>query len=96
MNNILKYAVDNNASDIHITQDKPAWVRIRGEFKRTAFIVPINAIHAFIEKFLPDMEAAYHEFAHKKNTNPIDGAFEFMGRRLRVNIYYSMSGINIA
>lgn len=96
MNDILKYAVDNNASDIHITQDKPAWIRIRGEFRRTAFTASIQAIHTFVEKFLPEVRKQYESFIAKDNTNPIDGAFEFLGRRFRANIYYSMSGINIA
>lgn len=96
MNDILKYAVDNNASDIHITQDKVAWIRIKGEFKRITFATSINAINTFVESFLPEVRCQYEKFKLKENTHPIDGAFEFMGRRFRANIYYSMSGVNIA
>ena len=31
MNQIIKYAVENNASDIHITENKVGWVRFKGK-----------------------------------------------------------------
>lgn len=96
MNDILKYALDNDASDIHITQNKASWVRIKGEFKKKAFATSMNDINTFVATFLPDVRYKYDKFISKENANPIDGAFEFMGRRFRANIYYSMSGINIA
>ena len=96
MREILKYAIQNNASDIHITQDKIVWIRIKGEFKKHLANVALSSIDEFAENFLPDLIGNYKNFRNKNNTNPIDGAFEFMDRRFRVNIYYSMNGVNIA
>ena len=90
--NILKYAAVGNASDIHITQNKPTWLRINGEFKQQSHIATVNDIDKFVESFLPDMLCQYHKFKNRETTCPIDGAFEFMGRRFRANIYYSLSG----
>lgn len=94
--NILKYAAGNNASDIHLTQNKPAWIRINGEFKKMDYTATVDDIDKFVESFLPDMLCQYHKFKNRESTRPIDGAFEFMGRRFRTNIYYSLSGMNVA
>lgn len=49
--NILKYAAVCNASDIHITQNKPAWLRVNGEFKQHDYIATVNDIDKFVESF---------------------------------------------
>ncbi|NLB81697.1 MAG: Flp pilus assembly complex ATPase component TadA [Clostridiaceae bacterium] len=94
--NILKYAAKGNASDIHITQNKPAWLRQNGEFKQHEYIATVNDIDKFVESFMPDMLCQYHKFKNRENTCPIDCAFQFMNRRFRANIYYSLSGMNVA
>ena len=48
--NILKYAAGNNASDIHLTQNKPAWIRINGEFKKMDYAT-VDDIDKFVESF---------------------------------------------
>ncbi|OQB12874.1 MAG: Twitching mobility protein [Firmicutes bacterium ADurb.Bin193] len=97
MKEILKYAIEKNASDIHITVGISVWVRVKGEFKKyIGKTVHYSDVDGFVEDSLPELLHEYIEFREKRRTEPIDGAFEFINRRFRINIYRSMNGINIA
>lgn len=96
MNHILKFAIENNASDIHITQNKKSWVRFRGLFKQMNDVISIIEIDTFIELVTPNLLDEYRKMREKQRIEPIDGAFKYMFRRFRINIYLGMDGINIA
>ncbi len=96
MENVLMYAVDNNASDIHITENKESWVRIKGLFKKYESKVQLSDIDAFVDAVIPQIKDEYKALREKRTINPIDGAFKYLGRRFRVNIYRGLDGINIA
>lgn len=96
MNLILKYAIDIGASDIHITENKEPWVREKGNFYKYGEIVSISDIDEFIELVTPNLLISYTAIRDKKSMNPIDGAFKYMFRRFRINIYRGMNGINLA
>ena len=96
MNLILKYAVETDASDIHITENKEAWVRTKGNLHRVGEKLSISSIDEFIEIVTPTILGEYIKLRNKQSTEPIDGAFRYMTRRFRFNIYRSSSGINIA
>lgn len=59
MEQILKYAVSNNASDIHITEDKKSWVRINGQLAQYGNAVHLTYIDGFIKSILPDKLKEY-------------------------------------
>ena len=92
MNHILKFAIENNASDIHITQNKKSWVRVKGVLKQMSEAIPISNIDEFVELVTPELLGEYRKMREKKRIEPIDGAFKYMFRRFRINIY----GINMA
>lgn len=96
MNYLLKYAIDNNASDIHITQDKKSWVRVKGTLAEYGDIVSLADIDEFVELVIPSILNEYQKMREKKRTEPIDGAFKYMFRRFRLNIYLGMDGVNVA
>lgn len=96
MEQILKYAVSNNASDIHITEDKKSWVRINGQLAQYGNAVRLIEIDCFIKSILPDKLKEYIALRDGVSRTPVDGAFLFMSRRFRINIYKSSSGVNLA
>ena len=55
MNYILKYAIENNASDIHITQNKKSWVRVKGLLKQMGEAITVSNIDEFIELVIPEL-----------------------------------------
>lgn len=93
---ILKFAIENNASDIHITENKIGWVRINGSLKKYERQISLGKIDEFVEVCVPSVLQAYRDMREKRRINPIDGAFKFMERRFRINIYLGMDGVNIA
>ena len=53
-------------------------------------------IDEFVEMFIPGIHKEYIMLREGKSKLPVDGSFLFDGRRFRINIYRSMSGINLA
>ena len=96
MNLILKYAIEIDASDIHITENKVSWVRAMGNLHKCGEPISISDIDEFIELVTPNLLEAYIALRVRKQMNPIDGAFKYMFRRFRINIYRGMDGINLA
>lgn len=96
MNRIIKYAVENNASDIHITENKIGWVRVKGKLFQYGESISLSEIDEFVELVIPAMTEDYTALREKRRINPIDGAFRYMFRRFRINIYKGMDGINLA
>lgn len=96
MNLILKYAIEIDASDIHITENKESWVRAKGNLHKCGDAVSISDIDEFIELVTPNLLEEYIALRDRKRMNPVDGAFKYMFRRFRINIYRGMDGINLA
>ena len=83
--NILKYAAGNNASDIHLTQNKPAWIRINGEFKKMDYTATVDDIDKFVESFLPDMLCRINSLKTEKVTLPLTVHLSLWEGRVRAN-----------
>lgn len=96
MNLILKYAIEIGASDIHITENQEGWVRAKGNLHKSGDIISLSDIDEFIELVVPNVLNDYTALRERRRTNPIDGAFKYMFRRFRINIYRGMDGINLA
>lgn len=96
MYDILRSAIERNASDIHITENQLGWLRIQGNLERYEQVVHLDEIDSFIEIEIPTILSSYEELRERKRMNPIDGAFKFNDRRFRINIYLGINGINIA
>lgn len=96
LNCILKYAIESGASDIHITENHEGWVRAKGNLNKWGNRISLSDIDEFIELVIPGMMDDYLALREKRRTNPIDGAFKYMFRRFRINIYRGMDGINLA
>ena len=96
MNKLLLYAIENNASDIHITANKDCWIRINGVFKKYERVIKITEIDEFVELIVPSVNEKYVNMREKRYIYPIDCAFKYMGRRFRANMYLGVDGINMA
>ena len=96
MNRLLMVAIENNASDIHITANKDCWTRINGVFSKYDKNIKIAEIDEFVELIMPSVNDKYVLMREKRYTIPIDCAFKYMGRRFRANIYLGIDGVNIA
>ena len=96
LNIILKYAIENNASDVHVTENSVGWVRINGTLNEYGDKISLDNIDEFVELVIPSMLEEYKKLREKKRINPIDGAFRYMFRRFRVNVYLGVDGINLA
>lgn len=95
---IIRYAIRNKCSDIHITEGKQPKVRDRGIIKTMNKFDPVTSdeIKIFIERFLPFKFGTYEALMKNKLNTDIDASFECLGRRLRANIYKGLDGINVA
>ena len=96
MDLILKHAIESDASDIHITENKEGWIREKGKLYTFGEKVTVYEINKFIETVIPEMLNEYRALRERKSKEPIDGAFFYMSRRFRINIYRSVDGINLA
>lgn len=96
MNLILKHAIETDVSDIHITENQEGWVRTNGNLRKWGNKISLSDINEFVELVIPGMLDDYIDLREKRRINPIDGAFKYMFRRFRINIYRSMNGINLA
>ena len=96
MYDILRSAIERNASDIHITENKIGWLRVQGTLEKVEQVVHLDEIDSFIELEIPTILSSYEELRKRKRMNPIDGAFKFNDRRFRINIYLGLDGINVA
>lgn len=96
MYEILRSAIEQKASDIHITENQVGWLRIQGELEKCGQVIPLDEIDAFVKLEIPSMLNLYTELREGRRINPIDGAFKFDDRRFRVNVYNSCNGINVA
>lgn len=93
---ILRSAIQKSASDIHVTENKIGWLRIRGTLEKFEHVIALEMIDAFVEIEMPSVLNAYEALRQGQRINPIDGAFKFEERRFRVNIYLGLDGINVA
>jgi len=89
----LKFAVKNNASDVHFSSGKPPILRIIGELKRIDTApIEMDALSEYLKQFLSS------EQKQKLNTNEeIDFSLDMPGvSRFRVNIYKHSFGLSAA
>lgn len=96
LNLILKYAIEIGASDVHITENQQSWVRAKGNLHKCGERIMLSEIDEFVELIIPGILDEYIALRDKRRTNPIDGAFKYMFRRFRINIYRGMNGVNLA
>ena len=96
LNGVIQYAIQIDASDIHITENKVSWIRAKGEFYKYGNTINLSDIDEFIELITPHILDEYMALRENRRINPVDGAFEYKHRRFRVNIYRGMDGINLA
>ena len=96
LNLILKYAIEIDASDVHVTENKQSWIRSKGNLYKYGEKIELSDIDEFIELVVPKILDDYIALRENRRTNPIDGAFKYMFRRFRLNIYRGMDGINLA
>ncbi len=93
---LVKYAIENNCSDIHIKEGFKGGIRYKGLIKRSDTIIGREQIIAFAEKNIPNRAEAIKALANGNGEKHIDLAFNFCGRRFRANIYRDMYGCNAA
>lgn len=96
MYEILRSAIERNASDIHITENQIGWLRVQGELEKFEHIITLDMFDYFVQTNMSNLLDLYNELKAGKYKKSIDGAFKFSDRRFRINIYLGMNGINAA
>lgn len=93
INDFITYAVENNASDLHITTGRPPIVRKNGELQEISGIEVMtpDLIKRLIEPILPKNRAAVLE-----EKGDIDFAYATANCRLRVNIFKQRGSYAVA
>ncbi len=93
LDKLLSYAVQNEASDIHLASGYPPIFRIHGKLRRIDS-KPVSSAHLrrLIKEILsPEQEAAFVE------NKELDFAYAVKGiARFRTNVYQQLNGISIA
>ena len=98
MRRVLEWAIKNECSDIHITENKVSKVRFKGSITNLDEfgVIDSNNILEFVEEFMSNRADDYKELIKPRNNKSIDNSFSFMGRRFRSHIYKGNSGISFA
>lgn len=82
---VLKFAVDNKASDVHLISDVPPKVRINGELLTVAGLEDVKG-EAVVEMVLSLLdEKQLEKFKEEKE---LDFSFEAVDTRFRANVYF--------
>jgi twitching motility protein PilT len=84
LNTVLKYAQENECSDIHLVANMPPMVRHVGELVRLNLPVLSNDdVYAIIKNFLNDSQQEFYD-----KGNDVDTSFtDDIGQRYRLNIF---------
>ncbi|MFC1564282.1 type IV pilus twitching motility protein PilT [candidate division KSB1 bacterium] len=93
LDKLLKYAVDMDASDLHLASGFPPILRIDGELKKIDLPVLEDAklVKMFKSILTPEQEVKLSE------KSEVDFAYEITGlSRFRANIYLQMQGVSAA
>lgn len=96
MEKILQYAIDNGASDIHIGSGCEAWIRTNGRITKGGYKVMPSEMDEFVMQYIPSILKEYKRIRDNGETNPVDAAFTYNGRRFRINVFRSVNGVNMA
>lgn len=99
MDALIRYAIDNNCSDIHIKEGFPGGLRQKGLIMKSSGAISKEQIINFAEENIPSRAGKIKELAvgsESENEKQIDLAFNFGGRRFRANIFKDMYGLNMA
>ncbi len=93
INNLLRYIVDKNATDLHLTAGLPPQIRINGELKLTDFEkLTSPAIEGLVFAVLSERQI--NKFQQEKE---LDTSYGIPGvGRFRINLYYQRSSIAAA
>lgn len=87
---LLRYAITDNASDIHITTNRESTVRIKGNIKRTDILIDKQELINFCILQSDCAAKKYEDFASGKRFS-LDAAISFDNRRFRLHLYKSMN-----
>lgn len=90
---ILHFAVENNASDVHFSADHPPILRIKGQLRRVEMEpIPNEILTRELMKFLDDTLMKKFKIHHG-----VDFAYSIEGlARFRINIFQQLNGIAAA
>lgn len=90
---VVKYAIDNKASDVHIGAETEPRIRINGELRKMPIskIITTEEIENMIKKYHGD--AKFNELETERF---LDTSFRFNGVRFRANYYYERKKITMA
>lgn len=94
----LDWAIENECSDIHITENKVCKVRFKGTMTNLdeIGIVTSEEMLAFNEEYMPQKIEQYRELMKPSGNVSIDSSFSYKGRRFRSHAYKGASGISFA
>ena len=90
MGRLLEYAIEQKASDIHITTNRPSTVRVKGEILKTDVVISRNELMSFCQEYGYCTDSRYTDFINGLRKS-VDSALTFNNRRFRVHLYQSIN-----
>ncbi len=98
MEELIRYAVENNCSDIHIKEGFNGGLRHKGLIKRSTYVIEREAVIEFAERNISVHAEKIKQLAvaGENEAKQLDLAFNFAGRRFRANVFKDMYGLNMA
>lgn len=98
MERILDYALKNNCSDIHITENQRPRLRKNGQMETPSGMpeITLEDIRRFVSQYLPFMANRLEQLADRGCLKDIDTSFSYHASRMRANLFLSVNGINLA
>ena len=98
MEKILDYALKNNCSDIHITENRRPRLRKNGQIETPSGMseMTLEDIRRFVKQYLPFMAHQLEQLAEGSCLKDIDTSFSYHASRMRANLFLSSNGVNLA
>ena len=92
LEDLIKLAIQSGASDIHLSSENYAALRIHGEldYQKDFGIFKREALEQFINEILTSKQ-----LERFKNTGDLDFAFTYQTQRFRGSLYHEMHGVSL-
>lgn len=89
---LLDYAIENGASDIHISTTRPSTLRIKGEIQKTDVLIDKEELMVFCGTQSMSLDNRINDFLSNRRFS-VDSALNYGGRRFRLHLYKSNNQI---
>lgn len=92
IDNLVKYAIDNSASDIHIVTNRTSSLRIKEQITKSDSLIDEDSLIGFLKKHSNAAEDRIDDFVEGRKFSA-DFAVTFCNRRFRAHLFKSNNNI---